>query len=228
MPHQRDRGASRRLVAVPFTDLVRDLTDDDRLFVPADPDDPMATACLNFGFAEDGYAIGYRRAAERLVEHVVQSHEDQDTLVYPVVFCYRQYIELRTKSLLVQSSRLLGRSDPDPRLLTRHELTPIWEALEPLLVEVFSDGRGQYGHIGRCVAEFADLDRRSFTFRYPTTTGGEPSLPAGLFHISLTNLRAVMDKVADALEALDTGVSTYLDQQAEYRSYYAEEFRPEW
>lgn len=210
-----------------FTPLVRELTDDDRLFVPQDPEDPVATACLNFGFAEYGYATGYRRAAERLVDHVAETHEEQDTLVYPIVFCYRQYLELRTKSLLIECSRLLHHPTPAPTLLTRHDLVPIWEALEPLLVEVFADGEGQYPHIRRCIAEFAELDRLSFTFRYATDKAGRPNLPPTLYHLSLSNLRTVMGKLADALEALDVGVSAYLDQQAEYESYYAQEFRPD-
>lgn len=32
-----------------------------------------------------------------LVEHVGRTQIDQDALVYPIVFCYRQYLELLLK-----------------------------------------------------------------------------------------------------------------------------------
>jgi len=46
------------------------------------------------------YAVGYKRAGEMLVEAVVQSRKDYDSLVFPIVFVYRQYLELRLKQLI--------------------------------------------------------------------------------------------------------------------------------
>jgi hypothetical protein len=65
--------------------------------------DWINNACLNF--KEDQlnlYAIGYKRAAELLLEHVKNSGRDQDTLVYPIIFLYRHYLELRLKSNCVR------------------------------------------------------------------------------------------------------------------------------
>jgi hypothetical protein len=36
------------------------------------------------------YATGYRQAAELLVKHVLATGFDQDSLVYPILFLYRQ------------------------------------------------------------------------------------------------------------------------------------------
>ncbi len=37
---------------------------------------------------------GYKKAAELLVEESLRSGFDRDTLVYPIIFMYRQFIEL--------------------------------------------------------------------------------------------------------------------------------------
>jgi hypothetical protein len=55
---------------------------------------------------------GFRLAADLAVEHVVTTGNDQDSLVYPVVFGYRQYLELRLKGLLRDASRLLDEQEP--------------------------------------------------------------------------------------------------------------------
>lgn len=47
----------------------------------------------------DTYAMGYKRAGDILVQYVADNDWDQDFLVYPITFLYRQYLELRLKEL---------------------------------------------------------------------------------------------------------------------------------
>ncbi len=214
--------------------VVPRLSQADRVFAPHD-DTPLATACLNFGAEQHGYVNGYRKIADLAVERVVVTGWDQDYLVFPIVFSYRQYLELRTKDLLTRITNLLGRPIPVPTAMARHELSPIWAALAPLLVEVFGPDP-QIGLIGDRIIEFDGLDQRSFAFRYPTTKSGALSLPADLRWISLTNIRSTIEKMASSLDAWDMGLDYYLDQQAEqralvaeqereYRSYHEDEYR---
>jgi hypothetical protein len=63
-------------------------------------------ACLNWGGGLV-YALGYRTAADALIERVAGM--DQDALVYPIVFCYRQYLELLLKSRHRRGSEVLRR-----------------------------------------------------------------------------------------------------------------------
>jgi len=47
-----------------------------------------SNACLNFMNNQfDLYAVGYKRAADLLVDHAISTHSNQDILVYPIVFC---------------------------------------------------------------------------------------------------------------------------------------------
>lgn len=40
---------------------------------------------------------GYRLAADRLVDEALADRIDRHDLVYPIVFCYRQFLELSLK-----------------------------------------------------------------------------------------------------------------------------------
>lgn len=68
-------------------------------------------ACTSGGWIIDPwdlYADGYREAADHLVERIVEGQSlTLDTIVYPIVFLYRQYLELRLKQLIPLSGRLL-------------------------------------------------------------------------------------------------------------------------
>ena len=204
----------------PFQVEVPTLSEDDRLFVAHD-ETRWATACLNFGYPEHGYINGYRKAADLAVDHVVATDWDQDYLVFPVVFNYRQYLELRTKELLVGATRLLGRAAPDEKMLGGHLLLAVWNALAPLLHEVFGPDP-QIALIGARLAEFEALDPKSMNFRYATDKKGGLSLPSDLRWLSLTNIRSTIEKMANSLDGWDMGLDHYLDQQREQREFQAE------
>ena len=64
-------------------------------------------ACLNWtNDTLELYVIGYKEAADKLVENIMDTPRYQDTLVFPICFLYRQYIELRLKEL-IKSGRCL-------------------------------------------------------------------------------------------------------------------------
>ena len=57
-------------------------------------------ACLNW--CHDPmhlYISGYKDAADILANRVIESGNNQDSLVYPIAFLYRQYIELQLKNI---------------------------------------------------------------------------------------------------------------------------------
>lgn len=185
----------------------------DRLFLPSG-DGRMSVACLNFGDTRIGYVRGFKMASDLLVKHVLFTREDQDYLVYPIVFGYRHYLELRLKDLLRDASRLLDAPEPAPAVLNDHRLLPLWDALRPLLDQIFGQSVVM-DHIRDCIREFHEIDPRSFAFGYSTTTQDMPSLPADLRAINLANLLRTMEKIGSTLDGCDTGISEYLDGKAE-------------
>ncbi|GAC19580.1 hypothetical protein [Paraglaciecola arctica] len=69
-------------------------------------EDWQSNACVNCSHDSIGlYIDGYRQAADTLAHKVVESSRDQDILVYPIVFLFRQYIELQLKRIIRESNQ---------------------------------------------------------------------------------------------------------------------------
>lgn len=178
-------------------------------------------ACLNYwGVDLDTYAIGYKQAADILVRRVKEIRSKQDTLVYPIVFLYRQYIELRLKELILNGSRLLG----SPKRLRKpdHEIDKYWLHCRKIFEKVWPEApKDDLDDIEECIKEFSRVDPKSISFRYPKDKEGKPSI-RGLSHINLRNLSEVIDRIASLLDGASTGISIYLDQKSEMESWYSE------
>jgi hypothetical protein len=65
-------------------------------------------AGLNYpGATHELMTEGYLRAAQRLIESLAASPTGTDFLVYPVIYLYRHWFELRLKSIIDQGRQLL-------------------------------------------------------------------------------------------------------------------------
>lgn len=168
-------------------------------------------ACLGWSRNDwFGYTEGYRRAAELLLDHVLQAHGDHDTLIYPIVFSSRHYLEIKLKYLLVAASRLLDR---ECTISKSHKLMLTWRDLRPLLEEIFAgQDRGELGVVEAVLAEFDSRDGSSMVFRYPEDTKGQSHQPLSTT-IGLENFRATMQNVSSLLEACDSGFQEYTDSK---------------
>ena len=149
---------------------------------------------------------GYKRAADSLVKQAVEDTADRDTLVFPIIFNYRQFLELSLKYLISTYGRTVG---VDP-IWKSHDLTKLWTQFEAVLQAFGSDDEdGATAAVGRLVAEFATVDPGSFSFRYPVDTQGRPiELAHGYMDLSV---------LADVMEGVDgyfTGCDGYLDALA--------------
>lgn len=54
------------------------------------------------------YVGGYWKAADVIFERVVETGRDQDMLVYPYLMCWRHFVELQLKNLILLSRKYLG------------------------------------------------------------------------------------------------------------------------
>ncbi len=166
------------------------------------------------------YAEGYKLGADLLAKHVVDEEWDQDFLVYPAVFLYRHYLELRLKEILVRGRWLAGLPPVSPSSYG-HNLKSLWrDARETLqLIWPDSESRRHDESIERVVMEFAETDPGSFAFRFPVTRGGGASLP-DLKAINLGHVAGVIGKVAPFLDGAVLGIEESGKAKAE-ADYYA-------
>ena len=167
------------------------------------------------------YARGYRAAADLLVSHIGERHRDQDKLVYPILFLYRQYIELRLKHLCRDASGLL---DQDYNFPMTHRLLDLWSPLKQKVIAI----EKSFGAMGdrevlnkaeRILRALGDIDPQSDAFRYPVNTKGEKSLDHTVRYINVRHFKEQIDEVAALLE----GIDVHLDVLADMRSNYGRE-----
>lgn len=167
----------------------------DRLFRGAL--DWQYNAVVDFWSLEgDSYARGYKNGADFLVERVLREPTERDVLVFPIVFLYRQYLELRMKDTVVYGNDFLRVSESFP---DGHRLDELWRRCRAVLGKVVpSESREDLDQVGRYILEFSEKDLNSQAFRYPTDRQGEPALPFGI--INLRHFRDTMAWLAGRLD----------------------------
>jgi hypothetical protein len=154
-----------------------------------------------------GYAKGYKDAADFIVNGAIQNDRSYTFnvayLIFPVVFLYRQYIELCLKEVILLGTHLNGEKHGFP---THHRIDEIWKHARPYLEGVSPKGsRDELDALGVCIQEFCSLDPDGMAFRYPVDLEGKPHLPDWTV-INLRNLGETIGKIGNLLD----GVTEYM------------------
>jgi hypothetical protein len=118
---------------------------------------------------------------------------DQDFLVYPIVFAYRQHLELRFKEIICEGYKLLG----DSRSYTKtHKLNKLWSEASDIINQIWAGhGTEEIEFIDHVVGEMCKLDLESDAFRFPD---GKNLLPE-LGHINIRYFSQMMSRVSEFL-----------------------------
>jgi hypothetical protein len=188
-------------------------------------DDWWHNACLNYMFDDwELYVIGYKKAADALVEKIKKTQRDQDFLVFPIVFLYRQYLELSLKLLVKLGNELLDENQDFPK---KHELDKLWKICRSMLVKIEPKvSQHDLEAIDEAITQFCTIDPTSQAFRYPVLKGGDKSIPSDVRYINLRQLSDVMEKIANFLDSAATEISVYLDYKHEMDREFQDNF--EW
>jgi flagellin-specific chaperone FliS len=185
------------------------------LFMP--DDDWQNNACINQKVAAhdlDLFAEGYKTAADILVKQVVEHSSHQDTLVYPIVFLYRQHIELRFKEIIREGLSLLEEDQDFPMT---HRLDRLWPRVKELIEKLWPDeDTEELSLIEHVVDEFCAIDPESMSFRYPEDRCGNNPL-SGLTHVNIRHLAEMIDEVYNILFGVSAAISEYKDAQYQLR-----------
>src|SRR5690348_16890817 len=99
-----------------------------------DGDDGRLNACVNFARDANrlntGYVEGYRRGAVALFERILETDRDHNYLVYPIVFLWRQCIELQLKEIIALGSQVDGGPYEHPT--KTHDVGELWQLARPI------------------------------------------------------------------------------------------------
>jgi hypothetical protein len=171
------------------------------------------------------YVSGYKEAGDRLVRSLMEDSRHLDLVVYPTVFLYRQYLELRLKQLIREGSYLLEKPFA---LRKQHRLDTLWYECKSLLKQIEPKVTDQeIAGLEACIIEFHTIDPFSMAFRYHVDTKDNPSLPSDLRYINIPNLAKVMAKINSFLDAVYMTISVALDRKQEMeealKDYYPSE-----
>ena len=165
------------------------------------------------------YAAGYKKAADILVDHIALQQRDQDTLVYPILFLYRQHIELRLKHLAKDACSLL---EEEFQLTVTHNLDPLWRSLRKHVSAI----EAKFGAMGdqavldeaeRILLALGAIDPKGKTFRYPESIKGESHRP-NVPHINVQHFRDEIEKLTELLEGIDTHLGVLRDMRSDWLS----------
>jgi hypothetical protein len=129
--------------------------------------------------------MGYKLAGDLMVAQVAR---DRHVLVFPVVFNYRQFIELSLKFLIATYGHTVGIAAE----WNTHDLKSLWQTFSKVLDGYgHDDAEGTDAIVEEIILEFAKVDPGSFSYRYPVDTKGNP-VPLAHQEIDLHRLADVM------------------------------------
>ncbi len=162
-----------------------------KLFVRGD--DWQNNAMLGWApYPMDIYAAGYKDAADAILYALSERRTSLDSVIYPLVFLYRQGLELQIKLILPLARQLANSPAKEDH---SHSLMPMWAELRTLLNELTPHACDQeVPAMEQFLHQLAEIDPQSFSFRYPEDKKGQLSLP-DLHHINVRHLSEVMDSM---------------------------------
>lgn len=168
------------------------------------------------------YSEGYKSAGDALYNHCIANPFYNNSLIYPMVFTYRQYIELRLKELILMGNNFNNVEEDFP---DQHSLLRLWNIYRNILFSIEQIDKNLLDSVERLITEFNSEDPQSMNFRYPLSRGPNRSASLTRDTIDLKNFKSIIDKLYDFFSWQWDMLSHYSDMKAEmiadqYREYW--------
>ncbi len=166
------------------------------------------------------FAKGYRLAADRLTNLLLDAQHFSDYEAYPIVFLYRHSLELSLKHIIYSAILLAAfkfDDDIDGKLKNTHDLNQLSQIVSELLSKLFpEDGnlRDVIALVKKTCFEFSGLDEKSDSYRYPIDNKGYHSTERH----QVVNLRALANRLSSILKDLNVicfGLNIEVDKAQE-------------
>lgn len=169
------------------------------------------------------YADGFKRAADLLVENVKTTY-DINTVIFPILFLYRQYVELSLKEIIGYGQYL---SEHEEVRQGGHNLKNLWAASRSYIQKYYKEiTKEDLAQAESLISELHKLDPTSEASRYPVVK----QKSAGIWRtasfsyddklINLDKLADKMRKLACFLDKISNYLSVCEDLKREFRSNY--------
>lgn len=167
----------------------------------------------NANIAGDGFTRlvlmmdGYKQAADLMIAASVDDRPMRDVLVFPIIFNYRQFLELALKYQIATYGPTVG-IEP---VWNTHFLDRLWGRFLEMLERYGTEDPDEADPaVGEIVLEFAKIDPDSYSYRYPVDRRGNP-IPVAYTDLHLPTLADVMEGVAGYFTGCDGFLSDRRD-----------------
>lgn len=168
---------------------------------PAQGDKPFVMAedpFDNANIADDGFTRlvlmtdGYKSAADLMVAATADNAPMRHVLVFPIIFNYRQFLELSLKYQIATFGPAVGVESN----WKSHDLAKLWSEFVEILERYGTPDPDEADPVvGEIILEFAKIDPGSYSYRYPVDRQGNP-VPVAYADLHLPTLANVMQGVA--------------------------------
>lgn len=163
------------------------------------------------------YADGYRMAAEDLCNLVLETEKSIDFYVYPIIYLYRHYIELRLKEILDHSSQLL---DEDFDLPKTHDIKVCWTKVRKTIISIWpEEEEDTLNEMETLIDAINNIDKKSDAFRYPIDRNLNHHLQDVLF-INLKNFQELIKPLCDNLDGIIQSIRVAEQHKSEMLTAY--------
>lgn len=140
-----------------------------------------------------GYIEGYKNAADSLIDSAIINKDISfsNTVVFPIIFLYRQFIELSLKQIYIvfcKGERELKQKN----INNKHDLLAIWDLIE---ADLYIDSDNEIIKIvKKYIVQYHNFDKKAEKFRYPIDKNFNKSIESE-GKINLPNLKKRMQEL---------------------------------
>ena len=174
------------------------------------------------------YMLGYKEAADVIVDQAQEF--GVDLAVYPVMFLYRHYLEISLKYIFIVLRRYFEESSDLPG---HHKLDVLWNDVRSLMEREWNstDYKDYYDAIEARIKEFHQIDKGSFSFRYPITKDNLSSLSnipnpnrTGNPSINLLQVKEIVHEMAGFLTGAVDMIDSYQTTKQDYLKWIQQDY----
>lgn len=173
----------------------------------------------------NAYAMGYEWALKGLLKQsTTPGLHPTEIHYYPILFIFRQYLEIRLKNLIINLNSYLGEKEN----YEGHDLKNLWNSCQKLIIKFFYDNEEESEEdpqiktdfyndlnlIGKFILELHSVDRIAQSTRYPENKSRHPFFNSE--NAPIIDMNHLSEIVLWIIRILDT-LQDMIDEQYQQR-----------
>ncbi len=179
--------------------------------------DLQNNAILSPHISMNSLALAYSFACDAVIQKAIEHDVEQDFLIYPILFLFRQYLELRLKQIILLGNKLCKSNEKFP---TNHDLNVLWSETKKVIKSEWSKSQNQeIAAVEKHIKKIMDIDKDSMAFRYGMDKKFQKLIKKGEI-INLKNFGKTKETITNFLEGCSEGLSAHLEAKREMEAEY--------